>query len=727
MAREKKIVWSLDAQTQKLNAKLESLEGRFNKTGGKGFDAFKLKIAAAITTATIALTQFISKINTSVRAASDLEEANNKLFTVFSNLKTEAAEVRDLLVNTYKQSTLQATNLLSATGDILTGFGIEQKLALELSKQVNVLAADIASFSNAQGGAEAVSAALTKALIGERESLKTYGVAILDADVKQRLLEKGQSKLIGTAERQAKAIATVELAYEQSKNAIGDLIRTSDSYANIERRLTANQENFNVALGQRFLPYAREAKLVFNELLETATDFIKIPLSEKTREEQVELNGLVSAISLTNQGQNIRNGLIAELQKKYPFFLSNIKTEEINNKDLKDRLEEVNRAFKAKILLQIAESEVQEELRSLYDANKKQLDALKKATTEFYEETGTNIDTTENLNEALDIMYAYVRQNKLEFSELAVALQDYDDATKSITRSEKEQTENQIERNKILEKYGALIEKVFKEPTVKEIKTTFSPGTTEKEIEKSKKLFESYQQFLNNEVEKFKQLKDKQANDDIRTEETKIDLLYKLGKLSNEQYQQILNDRLEFAKEFYGEDTEEYLRAVEDKNRLEEESTERTRNVLRSLFDTSIQDFDNFGERLKQKMLQLLLDNVFQLFLNFFSFGLSNSPVLTSGSLFKGTFLDGFASGVSNYSGGIAKVHKDELVTNLPKGSNVFTKTETSNLLDIKPLISEIRALRKDVRVLHNGYEVIRGETVYRLYKKQDNKRLSTN
>lgn len=43
-------------------------------------------------------------------------------------------------------------------------------------------------------------------------------------------------------------------------------------------------------------------------------------------------------------------------------------------------------------------------------------------------------------------------------------------------------------------------------------------------------------------------------------------------------------------------------------------------------------------------------------------------------------FVPSFATGVENFSGGLAYVHKDELVA-LPKGSSVFTKKETRELL----------------------------------------------
>jgi hypothetical protein len=191
------------------------------------------------------------------KLAIDFEEENAKFLTVFRSVQKEAIGMRDTLVNSYGQSTLAATKLLASTGDILTGFGLTDKEALNLSGDVQKLAVDLASFTNAQGGAEAVSQALTKALIGERESLKTYGIAILDADVNQRLFEKGQSKLTGEALRQAKATATLEIAYEQAGKAVGDYERTQDSTANTLRKIKSISDDVQLALGQQFLKAIR--------------------------------------------------------------------------------------------------------------------------------------------------------------------------------------------------------------------------------------------------------------------------------------------------------------------------------------------------------------------------------------------------------------------------------------------------------------------------------------
>jgi hypothetical protein len=188
-----------------------------------------------------------------VKMASEFEESNAKFGTTFAGVSKEANAMRRELVNSFGVSSLAATKLLSSTGDLLSGFGMTGDSALQMAGDVNKLAIDLASFTNAQGGAEAVSNALNRAILGERESLKTYGIAIREADIDAELLAKGMQNLTGEALLQAKGQATLAIAMRQSKNAIGDFERTQDSFANTMRRIKAVSEDVTVIIGQSFM------------------------------------------------------------------------------------------------------------------------------------------------------------------------------------------------------------------------------------------------------------------------------------------------------------------------------------------------------------------------------------------------------------------------------------------------------------------------------------------
>ena len=69
-------------------------------------------------------------------------------------------------------------DLLKTTGMVLQGIDMSAEASVNFSKDLSVLAGDVAAFNNVQGGTQPVLEAMTKALLGERESLKTYGIAI---------------------------------------------------------------------------------------------------------------------------------------------------------------------------------------------------------------------------------------------------------------------------------------------------------------------------------------------------------------------------------------------------------------------------------------------------------------------------------------------------------------------------------------------------------------------
>jgi hypothetical protein len=193
-----------------------------------------------------------------VKAASDAEETFSKFATVFRDVGSEAEASFQTLRKEYGLSATASKALLSGTGDLLTGFGFAQSESLRLSTEVQKLAVDLASFTNFAGGAEGASSALTKALLGERESVKALGISILEEDVKKQMAINTAKGLTFATERQAKAQATLDIAMAQSQNAIGDYARTSGSFANQFRLLQSNVSDLATEFGTILLPVAQK-------------------------------------------------------------------------------------------------------------------------------------------------------------------------------------------------------------------------------------------------------------------------------------------------------------------------------------------------------------------------------------------------------------------------------------------------------------------------------------
>ena len=241
-----------ETKLDKVKGALGGMEGGAD-TAKNALGGMFLKMAAGLLTIA-AVKKAFDFLSGSITAASDSQETYSKFGTIFNTVLREANKEAGNLADNYGLSETASREMLSATGDLLTGVGATAGAALDLSVKTQQLAVDLASFTNYSGGAKGASDALTKAMLGERESLKSLGIVVSEEMVKTKLAEQGKSKLTGAALLQAKAYITLEIATEQSKNALGDFERTSKDYANQQRILKGGLEDLNVELGKVFLP-----------------------------------------------------------------------------------------------------------------------------------------------------------------------------------------------------------------------------------------------------------------------------------------------------------------------------------------------------------------------------------------------------------------------------------------------------------------------------------------
>ena len=227
-----------------------------------------------------------------INAASDAEETANRFAEVFKGIGDDSEDAVARLSAAFKLSSDTTKTLLADTGDLLTGIGLEKKAALELSESVVALSTDLASFKNVQGGAERVSLAITKALLGEREMLKdAIKVALREEDVKKRAVKIAQMQP-GLTEQQSKAMATLQLITERSKAAIGDFNRTQDQFANRTRIVSEQFKELSIQFGQIMIPIATKVLNIISKIIEKLDS-----LSPTTKKVILFMAGLAAVLS----------------------------------------------------------------------------------------------------------------------------------------------------------------------------------------------------------------------------------------------------------------------------------------------------------------------------------------------------------------------------------------------------------------------------------------------
>jgi len=249
----------LKADMTKFNADLLKLKANTEKATHKASSGFN-KMTASIgrmVAGLIAAKAAWTFAKEAKNAARDAEETRSKFNTVFESIQNKANETADNLARDFGLAGTTARKLLGDTGDLLVGFGFAEGKALDLSKQVNTLAQDLSSFTNFAGGAEGANQALTKAILGETESVKALGIVLRQNTPEFKKAMEQTMRNQNVDSNQARALVLLKEMYRQSGKAVGDYERTKNSLANVEKRLDEEQKQTMETLGKELVPLFR--------------------------------------------------------------------------------------------------------------------------------------------------------------------------------------------------------------------------------------------------------------------------------------------------------------------------------------------------------------------------------------------------------------------------------------------------------------------------------------
>lgn len=189
-----------------------------------------------------------------IDAASDLNESLSKSQVVFGdNAKAieDWADTAATSVGLSKQAALEATGTF---GNLFDALKLSEDATRDMSKGAVQLAADLASFNNV--GLEDTLAAIQSGLLGEAEPMRRFGSNLSAARVEAYALAKGWVRNAKSLTDAMKVQARYALILEDTKNAQGDFVRTSDGLANSQRILSAELDDVVATLGQELVPVA---------------------------------------------------------------------------------------------------------------------------------------------------------------------------------------------------------------------------------------------------------------------------------------------------------------------------------------------------------------------------------------------------------------------------------------------------------------------------------------
>ena len=191
-----------------------------------------------------------------INVAADAEEITNKFNVVFGESAKSADQFATILGKATGRSSTKLKEMLSALQDTFVPLGFARDASAKLAKALSQLSLDVASFNNRAD--DEVMRAFQSAIVGNHEAVRSFGIVLTEASVKEEALRTGIIKSNRELTSQEKVLSRVSLIYKSTKDAQGDLIRTQDSYTNQLKAFNDQLFELQRTIGETLMPLAAD-------------------------------------------------------------------------------------------------------------------------------------------------------------------------------------------------------------------------------------------------------------------------------------------------------------------------------------------------------------------------------------------------------------------------------------------------------------------------------------
>lgn len=211
----------------------------FDKTGDAG-DKMSGRLATALG-GLVAGAGFAAIADQALGLATELSGLQTKSETVFAGSLGDVQGWADSVKRNFGLSQTEVVGLATNMGDLLKPMGFTAEEAAGMSTDVLGLAGALSEWTGGTQSVAEVSDILTKAMLGERDSLKALGISINQAEVDQAALAIAQADGRDAITDMDKALATQQLVMEKSTDA-------QDAYAEGGNKLLRAQNSVSSAV-----------------------------------------------------------------------------------------------------------------------------------------------------------------------------------------------------------------------------------------------------------------------------------------------------------------------------------------------------------------------------------------------------------------------------------------------------------------------------------------------
>jgi hypothetical protein len=250
MATNESITLDFKAHTQEVTTALNGISKRLDGIGS-GFSS-KFSAVGRGLAGLFAGGAIVGGIKSAISGASDLAETVSKVNTIFGASAGKITAFADQMASAFGLPKQEMLDAASNLGTIAKSAGYTQDQAAVLGTQFGKLGADLSSFFNVSSD-QALNA-LSAGLRGESEPLRQFGVTMDENSVKLEAFKLGLYNGSGELSNYAKTQARASIILRQTKDAQGDLERTSGGFANQLRKLSGRVTNFTAEVGTKLLP-----------------------------------------------------------------------------------------------------------------------------------------------------------------------------------------------------------------------------------------------------------------------------------------------------------------------------------------------------------------------------------------------------------------------------------------------------------------------------------------
>ena len=206
----------------------------------------------------------------SIQLASDLEEVQNVVDVTFgTNGAKQIESWAKAATSQFGLTELQAKQYASTLGAMMKSNGMTSDEILELSTDLAGLAADMASFYNMDF--DTAFSKIQSAMAGMTLPMRQLGIDMTEGSLSAFAMAEGMETAYSKMSEKEQQLVRYRYLMKVTADAQGDFARTSDSFANSQRRMATGFDTLKAQLGEALLPIATSVSNAINDLLDILT------------------------------------------------------------------------------------------------------------------------------------------------------------------------------------------------------------------------------------------------------------------------------------------------------------------------------------------------------------------------------------------------------------------------------------------------------------------------